>query len=270
MLDREKPKMSIVRQCRILDLSRSTLYYEPRPISDKDQELMRLIDAIYTEQPYYGARRIAHDLRTQGIEVGRLHVGTLMKKMGIEAIYPKRSLSRPNPNHVKYPYLLRNMAIVRVNQVWSTDITYIRLSQGFVYLVAVIDWYSRAVLSWRLSNTLEGSFCRETLQEALAKGTPEIFNTDQGSQFTDERFIQILKDRGISISMDGRGRALDNVFVERLWRTVKYEEVYLHAYLSVNECRQGLARFFERYNYKRPHQSLKYQTPWSVYQKLAA
>ena len=256
---------SIVNQCSLLGLPRASYYYEPTPISPADIELMNKIDRIFTESPYYGARRIAYNLKRAGHIIGRRHTATLMAFMGISAIYPKKSLSKRHPEHKIYPYLLRDVVIERPNQVWSIDITYIRLKHGFVYLVAVIDWYSRYVLSWRLSNTIDGSFCREALLDALRIATPEIFNSDQGSQFTDEKFTTILLGHGIKISMDGKGRALDNVFVERLWRTVKYEEVYIKYYDSIPECRSSLAKYFIKYNKERLHQALGYQTPWEVY-----
>jgi putative transposase len=257
--------LSIRAQSALLGLSRATLYYKPTPISHDDQSLMRRIDEIYTEWPCYGARRIAKQLARDGYRVGRRHIATLMELMGICAIYPKMSLSRRCPEHPVFPYLLRGVDIVRPNQVWSIDITYIRLPQGFVYLVAIIDWYSRYVLSWRLSNTLDGAFCRDALIDALSIATPEIFNSDQGVQFTDGAFTSILQSRGIQISMDGRGRCLDNVFVERLWRTVKYEEVYVKHYADVLECRRSLSEYFQKYNTQRLHQSLDYCTPSEIY-----
>jgi putative transposase len=257
--------LSIVQQVRLASLPRATYYYKPVPISERDQHLMREIDGIYTRWPFFGARRISFELKQRGHCCGRRHTGTLMSLMGLEAIYPRKRLSIRNPEHKVFPYLLRNVQIDRPNQVWSTDITYIRLNGGFVYLVAVMDWRSRYVLSWRLSNTLDGSFCREALSEALEINEPEIFNSDQGSQFTDGDFIKLLERRGIKISMDGKGRALDNVFVERLWRTVKYEEVYLKNYENIQECLQALTNYFNWYNRARPHQSLKYKTPEMVY-----
>lgn len=228
--------------------------------------MMDLLDAQYTETPFYGVNKMTEFLRRQGYAVGRDHVRTLLRKMGLEAVYAKPNLSKPHPEHVVYPYLLKDIDIMRANQVWSTDITYIRLTQGFAYLTAIIDWYSRYVLSWRLSNTLDSSFCVEALEEALFRyGSPEIFNSDQGSQFTSKDFIGILTRNGISISMDGRGRAFDNIFVERLWRTVKYENVYISGYINIPEARGGLGKYFEIYNTKRFHQSLAYRTPLEVY-----
>lgn len=257
--------LSITRQCQLLNIGRTSHYYRPE-ISKVNLELMRLIDELFTEDPSRGTRRIRAALRRRGVNIGRSKVRRLMDRMGLSAIYCRVNLSKCAPGHKKYPYLLRGVKIVRVNQVWSTDITYIRLRNGFVYLTAVIDWYSRYVLAWRLSTTLETAFCTEALEEALAKyGKPEIFNTDQGSQFTSEEFTGVLKMHEIAISMDGRGRALDNVFVERLWRTVKYENVFLNDYGSVAECQRGLSAFFERYNTRREHQSLDYKFPVEVY-----
>ena len=229
---------------------------------------MNLIDEIYTKYPFYGSRRMSWELKSLGSFVGRKRAGRLMRLMGLEALFPKRNTSKPHPGHPVYPYLLRGLNITRTNQVWSMDITYIRLRQGFVYLAAVIDWKSRYVLSWKISNTLNNDFCVEALKEALEYGTPEIFNTDQGSQFTSEVFVRVLKDRGIQISMDGRGRALDNIFVERLWRSVKYENVYLKGYETIPDAEAGLREYFDFYNLKRHHQSLNYKTPWLVYSGL--
>jgi putative transposase len=227
---------------------------------------MRLLDEIYTEHPYYGTRRMAVALKHRGHEdVGRDLIRTLMRRMGLEAVYAKPNLSRSNPEHKIYPYLLRGVKIDRIDQVWSTDITYVRLKNGFMYLTAVIDWFSRYVLAWKLSNSLDGIFCREVLLEALEKGKPEIFNTDQGAQYTCERFVEILLKRGIQPSMDGRGRALDNIFSERLWRTVKQENVYLNDYQSGIDAYLGIEKYFLFYNYSRPHMSLKYEFPGSVY-----
>ena len=228
---------------------------------------MHLIDEIYTKNPEYGSRRIKFELQRQKFPVGRDLVRSLMRRMGIEAVYPKPNLSKRHPEHKIYPYLLRGTKIERVNQVWSTDITYIRMRNGFLYLTAVIDWYSRYVLSWRISNSLDGIFCREVVLEALEKGIPEIFNTDQGSQYTSPDFVSILTERGIKPSMDGRGRALDNVFVERLWRSVKYEDVYLREYCTGLELGDGLRKYFVHYNENRPHMSLSYKCPFEVYQE---
>jgi putative transposase len=265
MIDPEHA-LPLSRQSRILELSRSSLYYEAVPTSKRDVALILLIDEIHLKYPFYGIRRIRNELRDLGHEIGRSHVSTLMKKMGIRALYPKPRLSKPNPEHKIYPYLLRGLEITRANHVWATDITYIPMAKGFCYLVAIMDWANRRVLAWRLSNTLDASFCTEALEEAIRKyGTPEIFNTDQGSQFTSEAFTDILISNGISISMDGKGRWVDNVFVERLWRSVKYEDIYLRAYGSLTEARHGLAAYFEFYNNRRRHQGLDDRTPDEVY-----
>jgi putative transposase len=271
LVEHDSPSIHIKRQCELLGINRSTVYYRPRGDKSEDTELMRHIDEEYTEKPYYGARKIAKALtRKLGTTVGRKLVRRLMDLMGIQAIYAKPRTSIPHPAHKKYPYLLRDVEVKHVGQVWSTDITYIRLERGFAYLTAVIDWHSRYVLSWRLSNTMEASFCVEALQAALEKGTPDVFNTDQGSQFTCEEFLAPLIKRGISISMDGRGRALDNIFVERLWRSVKYENVYLKGYCTIEEARAGLTEYFKLYNERRLHQSLDYRTPYEVHHALAA
>lgn len=251
----------------MLGFNWSTLYYKLVGIRPLDREMMELLDAQYTDTPFYGVNKMTEYLRSREYEVGRDHVRTLLRKMGLEAVFAKPNLSKPHPEHLVYPYLLNDVDIERVNQVWSIDITYIRLAQGFAYLTAIIDWHSRYVLNWRLSNTLDSSFCVEALEEALNRyGRPEIFNSDQGSQFTSKEFIGVLTNKGISISMDGRGRAFDNIFVERLWRTVKYECVYLNGYRSIPEVREGLNRYFEFYNMKRFHQSLAYKTPRQVYE----
>lgn len=267
LIDGGQNGLTIKRQCELLELPRSTLYYQPCIDSPRNIELMRLMDEIYTQNPEYGSRRIRFELNTIGHPVGRDLVRTLMRRMGIEAVYPKPNLSKGHPEHKIYPYLLRGVKIDRVNQVWSTDITYIRMLNGFLYLTAVIDWYSRYVLSWKISNSLDGVFCREVLLEALGKGLPEIFNTDQGSQYTSPDFVSILTERGIRPSMDGRGRALDNVFVERLWRSVKYEHVFLREYRNGLELRDGLEEYFSHYNERRPHMSLNYEYPSEVYKR---
>jgi len=265
MIDRED-KLPLTRQSQILKLSRSSLYYEAVPVGACDLELMRLIDEIHMKHPFMGSRSIRDQLQGMGHLVGRQHVGTLMRKMGITAFYRKPNLSKPHPQHKVYPYLLRGMDITRANQVWATDITYLPMAKGFCYLMAIMDWASRKVLAWRLSNTLDASFCTEALEEAVRKyGVPEIFNTDQGSQFTSDAFTGILKSHNIEISMDGKGRWLDNVFIERLWRSVKYEDVYLKAYSSITEVREGLKEYFEFYNLRRRHQSLDRRTPDDVY-----
>ncbi len=265
MIDR-KHKLSITRQARVLKISRGSVYYQPRPVSDADLALMRRIDELHLEYPFAGSRMLKGLLVGEEYKTGRLHVRTLMKRMGIEAIYRRPNTSKPAPGHKIYPYLLRKLQVTRPNQVWAMDITYIPMARGFVYLAAVVDWFTRRVLAWRLSITLEVDFCIEAVQEALAKyGRPDIFNTDQGSQFTSIDFIKMLKDEGIAISMDGKGSWRDNVFVERLWRTIKYEEVYLHAYRSVPEARVAIGKYLSFYNSKRPHSSLDGQTPDQVY-----
>ncbi len=265
MIDREH-MLSLTRQSQILGLSRSSLYYKAVPVNARDLQLMKLIDEIHLKYPFYGSRSIRDELRDQGYKIGRGHVSTLMKKMGIEAIYQKPRLSKPHPGHRIYPYLLRGLDITRANQVWAADITYLPMAKGFCYLVAIMDWASRRVLAWRLSNTLDVSFCTEALEEAIRRfGSPDIFNTDQGSQFTSAAFTGILKAHGIRISMDGRGRWLDNVFIERLWRSVKYEDVYLKAYEFIPAVREGLTTYFEFYNCRRRHKSLDRKTPDNVY-----
>lgn len=254
------------RQCLIVGLNRASFYYQTVPLSERDRLMMDLLDTQYTKTPFYGVRNMTTYLRTLGYEVGKDHVRTLLRNMGLAAVFPKPNLSKPHPENRIYPYLLRDVEITRPNQVWSADITYIRLAGGFAYLVAIIDWHSRCVLSWRLSNTLEADFCVDALREAIEKyGAPEIFNTDQGTQFTSQEFIGLLASHNISISMDGRGRCLDNIFVERLWRTVKYENVYLRGYQTIPEARAGLTEYFEFYNKERFHQSLDNKTPWQVY-----
>ena len=265
MIDPEHT-LPLTQQSRIVGISRSSLYYKVVPISERDLELMRLIDEIHLKYPFYGSRRIRNDLRDLGHDVGRVHVSTLMQKMGIRALYQKPRLSAPHPDHKVYPYLLRGVEISRANHCWAADITYLPMARGFCYLVAIMDWASRCVLAWRLSNTLDVSFCTEALEEAISRyGTPEIFNSDQGSQFTSEAFTDILNTHGIRISMDSRGRWVDNVFVERLWRSVKYEEVYLKSYGSLTEARRELAVYFEFYNQRRRHQGLDDRTPDEVY-----
>lgn len=265
MINREHA-LPLSRQCRLLNLSRSSIYYKAAAVSARDLELMRLIDEMHLKWPFYGSRRIRDELKDLGHNIGRGHVRTLMRKMGIEAIYCKPRTTRPKPGNKTYPYLLRNMEITRANHVWAADITYLPMAKGFCYLVAIMDWASRRVLAWRLSNTLDVSFCLEALEEALAAFCPpEIFNTDQGSQFTSEAFTDMLDSQGVKISMDGKGRWMDNVFIERLWRSVKYEEVYLKAYGSMAEARQGLRTYFEFYNGRRRHQTLGRRTPNVVY-----
>ena len=264
-IDVNENTLSIARQCQLVGLSRSAWYYQPESESAQNLELMRLLDEQYTRTPFYGSRRMRIWLREQGWDVNRKRIQRLMQTLGIQAIYAKPHLSDPAPGHRIYPYLLRGMNIDRVNQVWSTDITYVRLRGGFVYLTAILDWFSRYVLAWEVSTTLDTNFCVSALESALRIARPEIFNSDQGSQFTSDEFTGRLKSDGIRISMDGRGRALDNVFVERLWRTVKYEEVYLNDYDDVPDAIGGLKRYFRFYNCDRPHQALNYRTPERVY-----
>ena len=255
-----------MRQCEMLDLCRSSLYYQPKPISAADLALMRRIDELHLAHPFFGSRRLARMLQRAGVEVGRLHVATLMRLMGLEAIYRKKRTTIPERGHRIYPYLLRDVSIERPNQVWAADITYLPMAKGFAYLVAIVDLYSRKVLAWRVSNAMTSEFCVEALQEALTRyGAPEIFNTDQGSQFTDCDFTAPLLERAVRVSMDGKGRWVDNVFVERLWRSVKYEHIYLHAHETVRELKSALTRYFEFFNTVRPHQSLDYATPDEIY-----
>ena len=258
-------ELSVRRQCALLGVTRSSVYHSPVGITASRLALMHAVDGLYTEYPFYGSRRIMVTLRKQGHTVNRKAVQGAMRYLGLAAVGPKPTLSKPHPEHEKHPYLLRNVPIVRVNQVWSSDITYIRMRHGFAYLVAVMDWRSRYVLSWRLSNTLDRGFCIEALDDALGQAQPEVFNTDQGSQFTSNDFLQPLKDRKIGISMDGRGRALDNVWIERLWRSVKYEDVYIRDYADLKDAFEHLRRYFVFYNELRPHQSLDYEYPATVY-----
>lgn len=264
-MNRGDREISLRRQCELLGVNRSGLYYEPAGESEENLRLMRLLDEQYTRVPFYGSRKMTEWLATQGHVVNRKRVSRLMALMGLAAVYPKPRLSQPGEGHKIYPYLLRGVSVERVNQVWSTDITYIRMAQGFVYLVAVMDWYSRFVLSWALSLTMELDFCVEALKCALRRGRPGIFNSDQGSQFTSELFTGELEGRKITVSMDGRGRCMDNIFIERLWRSLKYEEVYLKDYESVAEARAGIDRYLRFYNYERLHQSLDYRTPATIY-----
>lgn len=269
LVEPQHPHLSMRRQCELLALNRASYYYVPAQETPFNLELMRQIDAQYLKTPFYGYRRMTAYLRRQEYPVNPQRVRRLMRLMGLRAVGPQPRTSVAAPGHTLYPYLLRGLAITRPNQVWSTDITYIPLARGFMYLVAVLDWYSRYVLSWQLSNTLEGRFCLEALEVALAQGQPEIFNTDQGAQFTAHKFTSRLVNAGIRVSMDGRGRALDNVFVERLWRSVKYEDVYIHDYATVPELDQGLARYFTFYNHERLHQSLDYEVPATVHLEAA-
>ncbi len=254
------------RRCELLDVARSSAYYHPEPVSEADLALMRLIDEIHLKRPFYGSRRMRDELEDRGHKVNRKRIQRLMRQMGLRALYPRRRTSQPGKGHKIYPYLLRDLSIERANQVWATDICYLPMAKGFMYLVAIMDWHSRRVLSWRVSNTLDTDFCIEALEEALQRfGAPDIFNTDQGSQFTSEAFTGVLKDQGINTSMDGKGRWVDNVFVERLGRSVKYEDVYLRAYETPTELRAGLARYFDFYNTRRRHSALDRRTPDAVY-----
>jgi putative transposase len=269
MVDRSDKKLSVSKQCRLLNLNRSTAYYKKRPIKPIDLKLMKLIDKQYLKIPSWGSRSMRNHLRRLGYKVNRKRVQRLMRLMGLEAIYPKPKTSRPHPEHRVYPYLLRNLKINRPNQVWAADISYIPMSRGFMYLVAVMDWYSRKVLSWRVSNTLDADFCVEAVEEAIGRfGPPEIFNTDQGAQFTSQAFTNLLKDHDIKISMDGRGRVLDNIFIERLWWTLKYQYLYLWSFDNGSQLRQGLDQWFHFYNQERSHQALDNLTPNEVYYDL--
>lgn len=265
MIDRQHD-LSLVRQAKVLGISRGSVYYLPRAISAADLVLMRRIDELHLEYPFAGSRMLHGLLKAEGHVTGRLHVATLMKRMGIEALYRRPNTSKPAPGHTIFPYLLRRLPVTRPNQVWAMDITYIPMARGFVYLTAVVDWFSRKVLAWRLSITMDVAFCIEAVEEAMARfGNPDIFNTDQGSQFTSREFTGMLIGAGIQISMDGKGAWRDNVFVERIWKSVKYEEVYLRAYASVSEARASIGRYLAFYNAKRPHQSLGRQTPDQAY-----
>ncbi len=261
--------LSMRRQCELLAVNRSSLYYDPVDPDEDELALMRRMDELHLKHPFFGSRMMTRTLKGQGFNVNRKRVQRLMRVMGLESTAPKPNTSKPAPEHAVYPYLLRNLEVSRVNQVWAADITYIPMARGFVFLVAIIDWHSRRVLAWRVSNTLETTFCVEALQEALARyGCPEIFNTDQGSQFTSEELTSVVLEHGIKISMDGKGRCIDNIFIERLWRSLKYEEVYLYAYDNVQAAREGIARYIDFYNDERPHTALGYQTPASFYDGL--
>lgn len=265
MVELHHPELSIRRQCELLDLNRASYYYQPAGESAYNLQLMRLLDEQYMRTPFYGWPRMTAWLRSQGHAVNGKRVRRLMRKMGMQALYPKAKTTQPAAGHKIYPYLLRDVVITQPNQVWSSDITYVPLHQGFMYLAAIIDWYSRYVVAWRLSNTLDGAFCLDALEIALAQAHPQIFNTDQGAQFTAHVFTDRLTQAHIQISMDGRGRALDNIFVERLWRTVKYEDIYLKAYATVPALSKGLADYFHFYNHDRLHQALAYRTPAAVH-----
>ena len=258
--------MSIKRQCELLGVSRSSYYYQPRAMSDEEQSMLRFLDEQYLKTPFYGTRRMTVYLRAQGFNVNRKRVRRLMHQLGLSTVYPKPKLSKSVPEHQKYPYLLRNVPITHANQVWSTDITYLPVFKGHYYLIALMDWYSRKVLSWRISNTLDVTFCLDALKEAMeVYGTPEIFNSDQGSQFTSARFTECLKEAGVRISMDGRGRCYDNIFIERLWRSVKYELIYIKEFKNGKELIKEVKDWFNWYNHARPHQSLDYQVPEQLY-----
>ena len=269
MTNKNHPNISLSRQTELLNISRSSVYYNPIA-SKTDLQAMNAIDKIYTDYPFYGHRRIKPELKYEyGIEIGKKKIIALMKKMGLQAIYPRKkiNLSEPDKNHQKFPYLLQNTPAISPNHIWGTDITYIRLKNGFVYLSAILDWFSRYVISWKLSSTLENDFCVQTLKEALEINLPDIHNSDQGVQYTSLDYLKVLQGKKIRISMDGRGRCMDNIFTERLWRTVKYENVYLNDYLDFNEAETGLANYFKFYNEKRRHQSLNYKTPADLYFK---
>jgi putative transposase len=265
MIEPGHPAISLGRQCELLGVSRSGYYYEPRGESPENIRLMHRIDELFTKYPFYGVDKMTAHLSRQGPVVNHKRIRRLMRKMGLEAVYPKPKLSPRHPEHRVYPYLLRDLSVIRPNQVWCTDITYIRLHTGFVYLVAIMDWFSRYVLSWELSNSLDTAFCVAALERALSQTTPEIFNSDQGCQFTSQVFTGVLEAAGIAISMDGRGRVYDNIFIERLWRSVKYDKVYLSDWRQVKEARVGLDEYFTFYNHERPHQALRDHTPSEVY-----
>ena len=267
LIEQNNGQISISRQCELLGISRAGYYYQPKPMSQETVDLMNKIDGIYTAKPYYGYPRITAQLKREGSIVNHKRAASLMRKMGIQAIYPKRNTSKANTRHIKYPYLLRQVKITKPNQVWGTDITYVRANGIWFYLVAILDWYSRYVVNWKLSNNMHVGFCKDNLTEALKTATPIIHNSDQGCQFTSHEYIDILKQKDIRISMDGRGRCFDNIFTERLWRTVKYEEVYLKDYMSYKEAENSLTKYFIEYNTDRLHQSLNYQTPAEVYFK---
>lgn len=267
MIEPDNNKIPIGRQCELLEISRSGFYYKPKPAGLETSDLMNRIDKIYTDKPYYGYPRITKQLQREGTVVNHKRIASLMQTMGIQAIYPKKNTSKPNLEHLKYPYLLKGLEVVKPNQVWGTDITYVKANGIWFYLVAILDWYSRYVINWKLSKNMYVNFCNETLNEALQTATPTIHNSDQGSQFTSIEYTNILKQKNVQISMDGRGRCFDNIFTERLWRTVKYEEIYLKDYTSFQEAENSLKKYFHTYNTDRLHQSLNYQTPAEVYFK---
>lgn len=265
LIEAEHPEFSLARQCKLLELNRSTWYYKPATETAENLELMQRIDKLYLKMPFLGSRRMAVKLSQPGREINRKRVQRLMRIMGLEAIHPKPRTSQSSPEHKIYPYLLRNLAVTRPNQVWCADITYIPMPTGFMYLVAIMDWYSRYVIGWRLSNTLDARFCLETLEDALMMNQPTVFNTDQGAQFTARCFTKTLEDAGVAVSMDGRGRFVDNIFIERLWRSLKYEDIYIKEYATVPALETGLTRYFDLYNNERPHQTLDYATPADYY-----
>jgi putative transposase len=266
MIDAKQVQVSIASQCRLLNFNRSSFYYRPKPVSAEDLKIMRIIDELYLEHPCWGSRSMKNHLHRLGYHINRKRIQRLMRIMGLEPIYPKPKTSKPHPQHKVFPYLLRDLNIARPNQVWATDITYIPMSRGFMYLVAIMDWYSRKVLSWRISNSLDTDFCIEALQEALRRfKAPEIFNTDQGAQFTSEEFTGVLKSHAVAISMDGRGRVQDNIFIERLWWSIKYQYLYLRSFDSGSQLKAGLKQWFGFYNQQRSHQALDNQTPDEVY-----
>jgi len=267
LIEPNNDKIPISQQCELLEISRSGYYYKPKPISFETINLMNKIDKIYTDKPYYGYPRITKQLQREGIVVNHKRVANLMQIMGIQAIYPKKNTSKPSPEHLKYPYLLKELEVLKPNQVWGTDITYVKANGIWFYLIAILDWYSRYVVNWKLSKNMHVNFCRDALNEALKIATPDIHNSDQGSQFTSIEYTDILKQKNVQISMDGRGRCFDNIFTERLWRTVKYEEIYLKDYTSFQEAEISLKKYFYTYNTDRLHQSLNYQTPAEVYFK---
>lgn len=268
-MEKEKKGLSIRQQCEILSLSRSSLYYERIGLSEEDQRILEEMDRIYLDFPVYGSRRMSRELKRRGFKVGRAKARSLMRILGVEAIYPRKRLTYPDKEHQIYPYLLRDIEIDRPDIAWASDITYIRLKHGFVYLVAVMDIYSRYIVSWKICNTLEADFCCEALKEALSRGTPEYFNTDQGAQFSSRDFTSILQEKKIKISMDGKGRVIDNIFIERFWRTLKYEEVYTKCYETISECRASIGEFIRKYNQERLHQSLgEYDTPLEAYRQM--
>lgn len=265
LIDNQEGHISVTRQCELLGLSKSGYYYQPQAVDEETLRIMNEIDKIYTEFPYYGRRKMAKELQGRGIKVGECHTRSLMKAMGIEAIYPKPNISYNGREHIRYPYLLKDLKVERANQVWATDITYVKMVSGYMYLTAVLDWWSRYVVAWEVSNTLTADFCVASVRQALIIGKPEIMNSDQGVQYTSNAYLSLLQNEEIKISMDHKGRCFDNIFVERLWRTVKYEEIYLHEYESVRQLRESLQIYFQKYNERRLHAALGYKTPAAKY-----